>query len=175
MKAEGNQVENLGYALWWVPAEPGATGLGRTLSLLAERFSGPKFEPHVTLLSGFPDFDSALDTAERISRRIAPIGLKANGLAEGAEYFRSLYMTFEENAALQSARTHAMMLSGVSDAETYVPHLSLLYGVLTNAERHAARVLVAGQLPSEILLDAIEVWELRGPVPEWAQQGHLAL
>ena len=54
------------------------------------------------------------------------------------------------------------------DGELYVPHLSLVYGGLCAEERvRLARSIDAESLPGTVRVDAVEVVETSGSVPEW--------
>jgi putative hydrolase of the HAD superfamily len=101
------------------------------------------FEPHVTLYSGTftdpPLLEKAVDAAVA---GVSPISLTVRGVAFTTEYFKTLYIEFDEQPLLR--RIHERLKEECGDLSPYrlAPHLSLLYADLPLREK----VLLAGRI-----------------------------
>ncbi len=109
--------------------------------LIRERCAGldlPPFEPHVTLYSGMFSDTALLESAmEAAVAGGPPITLSVRGIGCTPEYFKALFIEFEEHPLLR--RIHERVKQECGDLEPYefAPHLSLLYADLPIEEKEA--------------------------------------
>ncbi|MDB5237223.1 MAG: cyclic phosphodiesterase-like protein [Parcubacteria group bacterium] len=165
-----------GYHLFLVPPEALAEKLRWTINALAESYSGPKFVPHVTLLSGIPaePEDVVIEKATQLAKSCAPFELILG--EEGMEdaYFRAFYMRIQESEALTAAHARAGALFGVQQEGIYVPHLSLLYGNYPEERKRAALAALPVPEGTSFLVDRIHVYRTEGRASEWQKVSELA-
>lgn len=106
----------------------------------------PPFEPHVTLFSGmFPDPFLLEKWVDAAVAGVSQITLAVRGIACTPEYFKALFIEFEEHPVLR--RIHERLKGECSDLSPYglSPHLSILYAELPLREKEAlaARIHIA--------------------------------
>jgi putative hydrolase of the HAD superfamily len=113
------------------------------------KYDLPPFEPHVTLYSGmFPDTGVLRRAIDAAVAGISPITLAVRGIGCTSEYFKTLFIEFEEHPLLR--HIHDRLKEECGDVSTYelAPHLSLLYADLPLGEKEA--------LAARTLLDRVE-------------------
>jgi 2'-5' RNA ligase superfamily len=120
-----------GYALWLMPGGQTYRQLARRILAFSRRHSTPRFEPHVTLLSGIilPE-PEAVSRAATLARRLTPFEVRLDEVAFAEEYFRCIFLCVMPADALLEAHQAACEVFGLCDQPTYTPHLSLMYGSL---------------------------------------------
>ena len=152
------------YVLWLLPAAPAREALRAVIAQLAETWDAPVFEPHLTL--GLGDLDS-LDRAGGGS-----IHLRVEGIDFSPEFTKTLFVRFENSAALRALREEV----GLDGQSFFDPHLSLLYSSLPEEQQrdlvHAIDLPFASVSFDSVAVvrcdfatesrDAVEAWETVG-------------
>jgi 2'-5' RNA ligase len=109
------------------------------------RYDLAPFEPHVTVYSGvFPDPDLLRNATETVVAGVSPITLTVYGIGYTPDYFKTLFIEFEEHQILRVIHDWLKEeCCGVSSYEL-APHLSLLYAELplTFKEALARRTVI---------------------------------
>jgi putative hydrolase of the HAD superfamily len=117
------------YSLFLTPSDAGFTYVAHLIRELCDKNDTPAFEPHVTVYSGFlDDLDALKNVVSAAVSGIGPFSLHIRGIGCRDEYFRSLFLEFEEEPLLREI--HQRMRVGVGENEAgheFFPHLSLLY------------------------------------------------
>lgn len=116
------------FSLFLTPCAADFRHLEAVIRDLCTGSSSPPFEPHVTVYSGRLTDPVLLKRA--VTAAVAgmlPLRLKVTGIGFSMEYFRSLFVEFEESPALRGV--HDRLKAGVGEDSGYVlvPHLSLQY------------------------------------------------
>lgn len=131
-----------------------------TIARLAGRFGTTPFDPHMTIYSGTFSMEDEFKTLRRTLIKFAaekgPIKINVKGLEVSAEYFKTLFITFEEQTELQ--RLHDMAKEAMNRELGYklMPHLSLLYADISLEEKQSAADCLALQGQS-MLLDEVRI------------------
>lgn len=119
------------FSVFLVPSRNDRRWAEGVIAELAARYDAPPFEPHVTVYGGSYTGESELEPVRRALAEAAaatdPITLRVTGLGVTEEYFKTLFVAFEEEPSLR--RLHEMVKGAVVRDSGYelVPHLSLLY------------------------------------------------
>ncbi|MCH9646764.1 MAG: hypothetical protein K0U98_00920 [Deltaproteobacteria bacterium] len=169
-------------ALWLAPEEPLASELRWWIDQLSQRLSGPRFEPHVTVLSSLPgDLSEALTLTEQLAQRLSPVPIETEGVALLRHYYRAVVLpifmtpplwrahlaarwTFENGAAPEGRPTYEEE-DASEDKVSFFPHLSLYYGKAPLSTRIEA-IDSFGEVPDfTFLASAIQLISV-GPDPE---------
>src|SRR3974390_1605721 len=100
-RLEGILMAYTEFTLWLTPGEPHRTLLRSTISQLAARFDAVEFEPHVTVFCGPSPDAEARAGARMIARQSPPIELTADRLCQTERYTKTLFVQFQESAAVQ--------------------------------------------------------------------------
>jgi putative hydrolase of the HAD superfamily len=126
---------------------PSGADFEYTANLIREicgKYDEPAFEPHVTIYSGTFSDPGPLRKAVSIAvSGIRPFSLRIRGIGCAREYFKSLFIEFEEDTVLR--KIHEEISARVEKDSGYemFPHLSLLYSdePLSHKEALAKRVV----------------------------------
>ena len=122
----------ISYSLWFMPGKEKKVVLENKINTLANQYGGPKFDPHITLLSSFVDDElSLLNKTEKLSKKIRSFEIIFDQVRFLNEYFRSLFIEIKLSEELKLARNAAAKEFGWED-KNYIPHLSLMYGNYSN-------------------------------------------
>jgi hypothetical protein len=159
------------YSVWLMPNAASERKFSAIVHDLADRFSTPRFKPHLTLLGGRP-FDQA-DLKRRIAPLIpatAPISRPILDVVIGDAFFRSFYALFAADGALLDLKRRTDRAVIGSESPDFMPHVSLLYGPVEAKAKAAAaaevRTLLKGRT---VRFDRIEIVRSGDEVPieEW--------
>jgi 2'-5' RNA ligase len=168
------RTESAGYALWLMPAGQTYRDLARMILALSRRHSTPRFEPHVTLLSGIALRESgAISRTAVLAGRLAPLEIRAEAVDFTEDYFRCLFFRVVPTNAVSKARASACKVFGPRDPQPYSPHMSLLYGnlPLEVKKRMASRPSASWSFQAS----RIHLYRVEGPVEAWRRVGSFSL
>jgi 2'-5' RNA ligase len=111
-----------------MPPKKEAKLLKPIINDLSNKFSGPVFEPHITIISGFKGNEKLLlNKAECFSKLIKPFYVSFKELDTSNHFFCSLYISIIKNLEIESARILAEKVFDIQMVD-YMPHMSLAYG-----------------------------------------------
>jgi 2'-5' RNA ligase len=118
-----------------MPCEPLRSKLRSIIRRLAASLDAVEFEPHLTVYCGPSTDAEARAVAHVIAKQFSPIELTADRLGHTERYTKTLFVQFQESAAVRQIFEAAA--AGHSRQSNYIlnPHLSLLYKTLPEAER----------------------------------------
>ncbi|MBM3532115.1 MAG: hypothetical protein FJX60_03640 [Alphaproteobacteria bacterium] len=159
------------YSIWLMPELAWEREFTAIVDDLAERFSTPRFTPHLTIIGGRP-FDSA-----DLARRVAPVaaGMAAIeapvlGIAIGDSFFRSFYALFPAEGPLRELKRRIDLAVLGAEVDEFMPHVSLLYGpVAPRAKAEAAVPLRVRLTDRRVRFERVEIVRSGDEVPieEW--------
>ena len=123
-------------SVFLVPAADDFDHFSEVIRELSARFDVPPFEPHVTVYAGmFPDPALLRDALPRACAGIPPITLRVRGIGCTPDYFKTLFIEFEEDAPLRRLYDRVKAACGLDTGYALFPHLSLLYAELPLREK----------------------------------------
>ncbi|CAN1847296.1 Cyclic phosphodiesterase [Linum perenne] len=105
------------YSVWAAPPDDVRDRLKKLMDGLRSEFGGPEFQPHVTVVG-------AVSLTEQDALN------KFKSACEGVKAY---------TATVVEASSHCSEHFGFKNSTPYMPHLSLLYGDLTEEEKAAAQ------------------------------------
>ena len=145
------------YSLWLEPppalASTSAGFIGRYAGASGGRC--PTFDPHVTLAGGFVGTEAqAREKSAAIVASLAsafgPLRCDAMEVSAGTRFHQCVYLCVVPTEQLANAHALAARAFGLEPGNgggaPYMPHLSLVYGDLTETEREHARKDAAAAL-----------------------------
>ena len=126
-------------AFWLSPAAGARELFLGLIKELAQRYTAPVFEPHVTLCGG--DLPEA--RAHEILRNLCirePIELEITGIEHSEKYTKTLFVQFRTCQQIEALSAEIEKAAG--SEHKLNPHLSLLYKEMPKAEKaEAARAI----------------------------------
>lgn len=168
--ADNNEEQQIGghYSLWLVPDAGAERQFTEVIEYLGERFPGPRFAPHVTLLSGLRgnEDDLSAKTSE-LANELRSFKVSATGLAMEPYYFLNFYLKLESSANFLLAYQRANQAFSKSASSDFRPHVSLHYGTSPREEKNSMGEQIHGQLPVNIGFDKLYLVQITLAVPNW--------
>lgn len=160
------------YALWLIPTGKLYAKLEQLIKELAQEFSAPLFEPHLTLLGGITgDRHKILTQCENLADFQKPFEIRLAAPGQLDDYYRSVFLHVARSPALLQANRRAQKVFDDSIDANYLPHMSLLYG---NYPLKLKQSIVAGRLGGlngSFWVDRFFLIDLSGGPQHWSQIG----
>jgi 2'-5' RNA ligase len=154
----GGMMENLPLTLWLIPEPTTLAPLHSLILKLSEKFGGPSFSPHITLLSQIAvSQDIALERSARLADVTRPFIVSSGRVLWSFEYFQGLVIEIGLTHDLLRARRLAEHLFPSHTSTPFVPHLSLAYGLIDETQASEARQKIAGQIPRGFVCGGLQV------------------
>jgi len=126
------------HSIWLMPAAADAVLFDGIVRNLAEEFSVPVFQPHLTLVEDMPRSAAELQPLlEATAKGQGELAVRIDAVTGSDLYFRSLYAAFDKQTALMELKRRAIASFGVGDIASFMPHVSLAYGVADGAAKQA--------------------------------------
>lgn len=166
-------MKGVGLTLWIVPEGEVRRRLATLIRMLARRFGGPVFEPHITLLAGLPGpATDVLATARRAARATGPFEVRFRGPEAGDSYFGCLYLRAQPSPDLLALHERVREAFGRREEPPFFPHLSLLY-----APPPAPPIVeeIRASLPAGFGARRVDLYSTEGEVERWHRVGRLKL
>lgn len=156
------------YALWLLPDQAGTDSFTNLIDDLSNRYNGPRFAPHVTLLGRVTGAETDLaKTSQDLAKRLRVLTLRPQAVAREAYYFRCFYVKLDQSAELEQAHKYAADAFGVDFVSDYLPHLSLIYGHLSREEKDKLRGEIEPRIPSDFIVDRLQLVHVTVSVAAW--------
>lgn len=125
------------HALWLRPFGDAAFELKQRIKDLSEHFNTPVFEPHITLLSGLRRGETGLiQLTDTLAGSLSPFTVELSEIGYRDHYYQSLFIHVKKTPAFINAQDTAEKLFGCETDETYMPHVSLMYGNIDVNEKN---------------------------------------
>lgn len=126
--------------MWALPPEEVRNKAKKVMDTLRSEFSGPEFEPHVTVVGSI-----RLSPEDALQKfRSSCKGLKAytacgRGVSTGTFFYQCVFLLLDSIPEVVGTSDHCCGHFGYSRPEPYMPHMSLLYADLTDEEKKKAQ------------------------------------
>ncbi|MCY4459865.1 MAG: 2'-5' RNA ligase family protein [Albidovulum sp.] len=153
--------------IWLIPEAPELGILRGLIDRLASVGGGPRFEPHVTILSGI-----ALDAADLKDRlksdleKFPKFEISLAATETGTDFFKAFYLVPEPSEILDSLRRRAEKLAEPDlIVSRFDPHISLAYGNFADTERQRMREITDRALPLAVRFKRASVVRAAGSIP----------
>ncbi|KAL1555942.1 cyclic phosphodiesterase-like [Salvia divinorum] len=138
--AHGGEVKRDAYSVWALPPEELKPRLKRLMSGLRSEFGGPEFEPHVTVLGAIKLTESeARGMFQKACEGVKPYAATVDRVATGTFFYQCVFLLLRPTPEVVEASAHSCAQFGFKSSTPYIPHLSLLYGDLTDEEKKTAQ------------------------------------
>ncbi len=124
--------------LWLLPDKDTFIKIGQLIDDLSTVHNTPRFEPHVTLLSGITD---DAETAIKKTKLLAEQNIRLRASLTSIEYleyfYRCLFFRTDDSEDIFKLREAAGELFEHSTVNPFIPHISFLYGSLPIFKKEA--------------------------------------
>ncbi|OAY78029.1 Cyclic phosphodiesterase [Ananas comosus] len=148
------------YSVWALPPEDVRGRLKRLMATLRSEFGGPAFDPHITVVGATRLHPAAaVEMLRSAAAALSPYPARVASVASGGFFYQCVYLLIDPSPEVVEASAHCCRHFGYQSSTPYMPHLSLLYGDLTDEEKERARRRVE-ELDKEIRGLSFQISEL---------------
>jgi len=154
------------HSIWLQPSRTDLDRLDATVRRLSGLLGTPRFMPHLTLVEDMER--TAQDLADVLDTQFAgetAFTAPVTGIHGLPQFFRSLYAAFEPAGRLTQLKARSVEAFGVGSVETFMPHISLAYGVTEEQRKTVLAELDQEFAGRPIRFDAIAVVNSAQSIP----------
>lgn len=127
------------YSVWAVPPEDVRERLRKLMQNLRAEFSGPEFDPHVTVVGAMRlTKRNAIQKLQSACAGLKPYTVRIVSVSRGNFFYQCVYLLLHPTPEVMEAGAHCCSHFGYKSLAPYMPHLSLLYGDLADEEKEKA-------------------------------------
>ena len=163
--------KTVGYHLFFLPSGELFDSLQNIINVLADKYGGVKFEPHLTLLARIPKADEAelITKTQQLATTMSPFEVEPKEVRFEDAYFRALYCKAEPNLTMEEYHQKALEAFGVQDVNVYMPHLSLYYGNIPQSTKDEMIALLSLPASMKFLVDKVYLYRTEGEAKDWVR------
>jgi hypothetical protein len=157
-----------GHSLWFTPRGGAGERFAQMIRSLSQVHQTPRFPPHITLLARVPQAQSqVVELARQLAQDCGLFEIELGEPATTRAYFQSLFIKAHMSKTLVRAHERALQLFGFPSQTGFMPHLSLLYGILPEAEKQIIIASLGRDFPVRFTAESIDVYLTKGPPEAW--------
>ncbi|KAI3495395.1 hypothetical protein L1887_37733 [Cichorium endivia] len=128
------------YSVWALPPEDVTERLKKLMVGLRSEFGGPEFEPHVTAVGAISlTEDDARDKLKKACEGLKSYNATVEKVATGTFFYQCVFLLLHPTTEVMETGAHCWNHFGYKSSTPYMPHLSILYGDLTDEEKKRAQ------------------------------------
>lgn len=162
------------YSLWLRPFGDIAFSIQQRINKLSEKYGSPRFEPHVTLVSGLRYGETELiQLTKTLAGSLKPFDILLTNAGYRDKYYQSLYVHVKKSEALMKAYKTALQLFDIQEQEEFIPHLSLMYGDFSQEEKERILSVMGREFHIRFEVHSLLLVKTEGKPDEW-EKIHLA-
>lgn len=160
--------ESVSYSLWLEPTGSVAYKLQERIKKLSQKFGTPPFTPHVTLLGRLNSSKTELiPLTNTLASSVKPFELKLTKAGYLNTFYQALFIHVQQNPQLKELRNNACRLFDCTDREKYMPHLSLLYGELSQNQKEIILNNIGREFYIRFPVKNIVLMQTQGTPDKW--------
>jgi 2'-5' RNA ligase len=135
---------------------------------LSQRLGVPGFEPHVTVLGGLLDSEAdVVAKASQLAASMDPFEIECDRLEFLNEFYKCLFLRAVQAPPVMDANAKARTVFERADDETYMPHLSLLYGHFPVRTKQQLVAELGREWNLRFEVESIHLYSTEGRSDEW--------
>lgn len=116
------------YSIWALSNQSTEQELSQIINFLSNKYGGPIFFPHLTLVGGInKDKKEIFKATDMIASDIDNLKLTLGETSFGTTFFQSVFVRVKASASLMRQNIRAREVLSIGN-DMYMPHVSLLYG-----------------------------------------------
>ncbi|AET04349.1 putative RNA ligase/cyclic nucleotide phosphodiesterase [Medicago truncatula] len=128
------------YSVWAIPPEDVRDRLTKLMTSLRSDFGGPQFEPHMTVVGAIElTPDDALKKLRSASEGVKSFQVTVDRVSAGTFFYQCVYLLLHPTPQILETNAHCCTHFGYKNSTPYMPHVSLVYGDLTDEEKQKAQ------------------------------------
>ena len=126
--------------MWAIPPEDVCDRITGLMTSLRSEFGGPQFHPHITVVGAIElTPDDALNKLRSACEGVKAFQVTVDRVASGTFFYQCVYLLLHPTSQIVETNAHCCNHFGYKNSTPYMPHLSLLYGDLSDEEKQKAQ------------------------------------
>lgn len=115
------------FSIWLISTDTVQDYLSSLVKLLANKFNGPIFEPHLTLLGDISiNEKEVMSNVELLVKKAKSLNLEFGEVSFSTTYFQSVFVRIKASVDLMNLNLHGKKLFNINP-NVFMPHISLYY------------------------------------------------
>lgn len=156
------------YSLWFEPSGDIAYKLQERIKKLSDEYNTPVFSPHVTLLGSINSSETeSISLTNTLASSLYPFELELTKAGYRDQFYQSLFIHVDKTPKLEEFRNRACQLFGIEEEEKFMPHLSLMYGDLSQKEKERILNLIGREFHIRFHVKNIVLMKTNGKPDQW--------
>ncbi len=156
------------YSLWLRPSQYQIDELTKIISTLAHRYRTTPFPPHITLLPSITlNPENIKQVCNKIIEQHYSLEITLTDIGFSEHYYRNLYILAHLDEKLSGLYQQSKKLFNIEVNETYMPHVSLIYGELSRTQQQSLQKELANSYPKKIICDRIDIYDSTEKESQW--------
>lgn len=156
------------HSLWLQTSGDTAFRLQERINKMSRKYGTPTFAPHITLLGGLKASQTELvSLTNMLASSLYSFELTLTKAGYHDQFYQALFIGVKENKILSEIRKRACRLFDMKDADGYDPHLSLLYGDLSQNEKERILNITGREFYIPFPVKNIVLVETKGTPEQW--------
>ncbi len=144
--------------------------LRELIAQLSQRYAGPVFPPHLTLLGNLSGSEKELIIqTQALAARTRPFPVILTTAGYLSEYFQCVFLQAEATSALLEANRLARNLFQLRQDPEFAPHLSLLYGIINTRTKQQIIASIGPEFPRSFMVHTVYLFSTAGDPKDWRQ------
>ncbi|GAB2239880.1 hypothetical protein Droror1_Dr00020398 [Drosera rotundifolia] len=124
------------YSVWALPPSSTNTRVKTLMTRLRSEFGGPEFEPHVTVVGAVEmTEEDAINRFEAACEGVREYVGEVDGVEIGTFFYQCVFMLLKKSREVLENSANCCSHFGYKNSSLYMPHMSLIYGDLTDEEK----------------------------------------
>jgi len=116
------------YSIWLDIPKHQKSEYQQIIDILAKKYKGPLFEPHVTLVGEISGHEKKIiSKIKKMAEKEKPFKISLDGISFSTTYFQSVFLKVSASQKLMNLNLRIKHILEISN-DLYMPHMSLLYG-----------------------------------------------
>lgn len=156
------------YSLWLEPNGDIAYRLQERINRISQKYGTPAFAPHVTLLGGLKASEIELiSLTNTLVSSLYPFEVTLTKAGYTDQFYQALFLKVKKNRILNEVQERARQLFDRSDTDGYYPHLSLLYGDISQNEKERILNIIGREFYIQFPVKSIALIQTEGTPEQW--------
>ena len=123
------------YSLWLIPAGKEYVELCEIVNRFSQKYSVPKFKPHVTLIGGIrAEREEAVVNTKKTASLIGALFLTLTNIGIGNKKHKAVFINCYKDEKIRNAHKKAKEIFKHQEVN-FQPHVSLIYGFFKDEEK----------------------------------------
>lgn len=154
------------YAIWLTFSKSDKDYLKSVIDKISEKYSAPKFEPHITVY-GLVDlkFDLIDNIIKKVSRNSNSFLVKKSKILQSEVFWKTVYVELEMNQQMELIHKNLKNYFEKILKYEFNPHISLIYKILSIEKR--IKIINELSIKNEFRVNKIALQEFFPDIEKW--------